>query len=88
MERDRTDAAHAHHRKTLREMTIEHAAAVLANGSRAALHQLAGDDPEHRLITLAAFLYHLCQVEPERRERMRAVLHAVADGVCGEEPAT
>lgn len=81
-EQQGTDGPHAHHRKTLGEMTVEHAAAVLANGTRAALHNLSGDNPEHRLITLAAFLFHLCQVEPERRDNMRAILDAVRDEVC------
>ncbi|MDA8251640.1 MAG: hypothetical protein M0Z28_21060 [Rhodospirillales bacterium] len=80
-----TDSAHAHHVKTVGEITVEHAVAILANGTRAALHALGGDNPDHRLATLAAFLFHLCQVEPERRDKMRALLGAVADEVCHAE---
>ena len=75
------------HERTVGEVTVEHACAILANGTRAALHQLSGDDPDHRLMTLAAFLYHLCQVDPERREKMRAILATVADGVVPEDAA-
>lgn len=72
------------HRKVLSEVTVEHATAILANGARGALHQLGGDTPELRLATLAMFLFHLCQVEPERREMMRSILKAVSDEVCGD----
>lgn len=76
MDRDLTD-----HERTVNEVTIEHACAILASATRAALHQLSGDSPDHRLMTLGAYLYHLCQVEPERREKMRGILAAVADSV-------
>lgn len=74
--------AHEHHLKTVGEVSIEHASAILANGARAALHGLAGENPDHRLITLAAFLFHLCQVEPARRDKMHALLTTVRDEVC------
>ena len=69
------------HERVVGEVTVEHACAILANATRAALHQLGGADPDHRLATLAAFLYHLCQVEDERHEKMRAILTTVMDAV-------
>lgn len=79
--RETTDPAHARHLRTIGELSIEHHAAVLANGARAALHGVSGEDPNHRLMTLGAFLFHLCQVEPERREAMGAILDAVKEAV-------
>ncbi len=76
-----TDPAYERHIKTMGEITVEHAAAILANGTRAALHGLSGEDPNHRLMTLAAFLFYLCQVEPERRQAMAAILDGVKDAV-------
>jgi len=70
------------HERIVGEVTVEHAAAILANGARAALFQLGGENPNLRLVTLFMFLRHLCQTEPERRVDMRAVLDAVADEVC------
>lgn len=76
-----------HHERVVGEVTVEHAAAILANGTRAALQALVGEDVDRRLITLAAFLVHLCQVDPERREKMRGILAAVSDAVCGDGAA-
>lgn len=76
-----TDPAHERHLRMVGDLTVEHAAAILANGARAALHGLSGEDPNHRLMTLAAFLFHLCQVEPERREAMAAILDGVKEAV-------
>lgn len=72
------------HERMVNQVTIEQACAILASATRAALHQLSGDDPDHRLMSLAAYLYHLCQVEPERSEKMRRLLDTVSDGVCGD----
>jgi len=76
------------HERTVNQVTVGQACAILASATRAGLHQLSGDDPDHRLMTLAAYLYHLCQVEPERSEKMRGILSSVAASVCdhGEEP--
>ena len=73
------------HEAIVGSVTVEQSVAILANGTRAALHSLAGEDHTGRFITLAGFLFHLCQVEPERADQMRGILDAVKEAVCHAE---
>lgn len=79
----RTSSSVDYHTMVINSMTVEQHAAALANGVRAALHSVAGEQKGHRMTALCAFLFHLCQVEPERRDLMRAILTSVRDEVCG-----
>lgn len=72
------------HESIITSTTVEQHCAILANAMRASLHQISGDDPDRRMMTLAAFLFHLCQVEPERTEKMRGILNALRDAVAPE----
>ncbi len=76
------------HAAVVSSISVEQHCAVLANATRAALHGLSGNDPNLRLVTLAAFLFHLCQVDPERADKMRHILDSVRDEVAPEVSAT
>ena len=69
------------HTQAVGTVSVENVTAILANAIRGELHRLAGDDPSLRLVTLGVFLYHLCQVKPERADAMRNILAAVGDGM-------
>lgn len=69
------------HTDAVGAVSVESVTAILANAMRGELHRVAGDDPSLRLVTLGAFLFHLCQVEPERADAMRGILAAVSDAV-------